>query len=144
MNVSSFGVPVAGFRLRVATCAIAAIAMLAVGCGGEPRGHVSGRVVRDDGTPVAAAVIMARAEKTGKSASAQTDVDGHYSLGVAQMGDGLPPGDYALIVMEERMGLDGGGNRTISARYRDYEQSGLSFSVADGEAKTFDVTVDGP
>jgi hypothetical protein len=133
-----------GLRSSKGGAALAAIALLMAGCGGEPRGYVSGRVVRKDGSPVVAAVIMARAEATGKSASAQTDVDGHYSLGVAQMGDGLPPGDYGFIVMEERMGLDGGGNRTISARYRDYAQSGLSFSVADGESKTFDITVDGP
>jgi hypothetical protein len=142
MNESSSGYANTGLSARVGACAVAAIVTLAAGCGGEPRGHVRGRVVRSDGTPVAAAVIMARAENTGKSASAETDADGRYALGVAQMGDGLPPGDYTLIVMEERMGLDGGGNRTIPARYRDYAQSGLTFTVADGETKTFDVKLE--
>jgi hypothetical protein len=123
-------------------CMAALLVLSASGCGGEPRGFVSGRVVRHDGTPLQGGVIMARAESIGKSASAQTDANGNYSLGVAQAADGVTPGEYAVVVMEKRMGLDGGGNSTIPARYGDFAQSGLSLSIADGETKMFDIKLE--
>ncbi len=113
-----------------------------VGCGGEPRGEVTGRITLQDGTPVAGALVIARSDETGKSANGQTDADGRFTLGVSKPGDGIPPGDYAVVVLEQRMSMDGGGKRTIDAKYGDYEKSGLTLSVADGETTVFDAKVD--
>ena len=114
------------------------------GCGGDGRAAVSGRVVRADGSPLAGARVIARSDATGKSANDATDADGQYELGGETPGDGVPPGDYAVIVIEDRGQTDGMRPATIAGKYADPAQSGLAFSVAPGEIKTFDITVDAP
>jgi hypothetical protein len=127
---------------RQSTGLAIAIAVL-VGCGGEDRATVTGQVLKHDGTPLIGALVVARSEATGKSANGQTDGDGRYSLGSAETGDGIPAGDYAVIVLGSRPTMDGGGAAaTVPARYGDYSKSELSFSVKAGESITFDVKLD--
>jgi hypothetical protein len=118
------------------------LAALLSGCGGDGRVEVSGRVVRADGSPLSGARVIARSEATGKSASDSTNAEGQYKLGGEIPGDGVLPGEYAVIVIEDRGQTDGMRPASIAAKYADPAQSGLAFSVAPGESKTFDITVD--
>lgn len=118
------------------------LALLAGGCGGD-LARVAGQISRADGTPVVGALVVARAESIGKSATGQTDGEGRYALGGAEPGGGVVPGDYAVIIIEERPSLDGGGGqRSFPARYGDYAKSGLTFSAAAGETKEFDIKLE--
>ena len=85
---------------------------------------------------------MARCEATGKSASGWTDKDGHYELGTMEPGDGVLPGEYFVMLMEDRGDMDNPRPATISPKYRNPQVSGLKFSVEPGESTVFDVTLD--
>src|SRR5262245_38782158 len=72
-----------------------------IGCSKSDVAKVTGTVSRNDGKPVVGARVIVRSKNTGKSASGQTDADGRYELGVANAGDGIPPGDYHAVVIED-------------------------------------------
>lgn len=121
--------------------AVMGLALLAAGCG-DDLARVTGQITRADGTPVVGALVVARAESIGKSATGQTDGEGRYALGGAEPGGGVVPGDYAVIIIEERQSLDGGGQRTFPARYGDYAKSGLTFSAAAGDSHEFNIQLE--
>jgi hypothetical protein len=127
--------------------AVAVLAASAAGCGATDRATVSGQVKESDGTPVAGALVVARCDETGASGSGETGSDGSYQLGGSQPGDGIAPGNYSVTVLSERKGLqDGGGGSAakVPAKYGSHATSGLSFSVAAGDAKQFDITLNAP
>ena len=127
---------------RFKAVGLAVLAALLCGCGGDGRAAVTGRVVRADGSPLAGARVVARSDTTGKSASDSTNAEGRFELGGETPGDGVLPGDYAVIVIEDRGQTDGMRPASIAGKYADPAQSGLAFSVAPGETKTFDITVE--
>ncbi len=129
-------------KQRYTAAGLAVLAALFCGCGGDGRAAVSGRVVRADGDPLSGARVVARSDATGKSASDTTDAEGRFELGGETPGDGVPPGDYAVIIIEDRGQTDGMRPASIAGRYADPAQSGLAFTVAPGESKTFDITVE--
>jgi hypothetical protein len=119
--------------------------MVTVGCGEKvSRGHVSGRLTLAGGNPVVGVTVVARSAATGKSASGTTDGEGKFELGVEKPGDGLPPGDYTVTVLEVNRDMDNPKPKSIHHKYSEHSTSGLSFSVADGEHKTFDAELEKP
>ncbi len=116
---------------------------LLAGCGGD-LAFVAGRASRPDGKPVVGANVIARSEVSGKSVSGVTDSDGHYSLALPESGAGVPPGEYKVAVVENRGMSDNMRPATISAKYSNPDQSGLSFTVVAGDDKVFDIVVDPP
>ena len=130
------------WRLSRPTClVIVALALTAAtGCGDE-RAQVTGRVVRSDGEPVMEARVIARSDN-GKSAVGVTKEDGQFELSSAEPGRGIEPGDYSVIIVEDRGRTDNMRPATISAMYADPSLSGLTLSVQAGESKEFDITVD--
>ncbi|HMO86235.1 MAG TPA: carboxypeptidase-like regulatory domain-containing protein [Lacipirellulaceae bacterium] len=131
-------------RLRWPQGLLAIAALAAAGCGGSGNASITGTVTRPDGTPAEGLRVIARSAETGKWGSGVTDHSGKFTLGNAEPGDGLPPGDYAVTIVEDTGGIDQMSRPTIAVRYGNPDQSGLSFSVAAGEKKVFDVTVDPP
>ena len=111
------------------------------GCGGSDHASVSGTVLRHDDSPVAGAYVIARSAETGAAARGMTDDAGHFELGTTEQGDGVPPGDYYVIIVEERQ-LDDTRPPTIPSKYSSSTGSGLQLSVAAGEQKEFDVKLD--
>jgi hypothetical protein len=103
---------------------------------------VAGTVLRQDGTPLVGARVIARSEETGKSANGQTDADGHFELGKEIAGEGIAPGNYYVIVLEERGDEINPRPATIAAKYSKPATSGLKFGVQAGEKKTFDMKLD--
>ena len=124
-----------------ASCSLALVILLMAGCQHSDKVGVSGRVVRHDGSPLKGATVIARSDDTGKWAKGTTDADGKYELGAAVAGDGIPPGDYRVIIMED-LG-DGGLNKpTVPAKYVNSTTSKLQLTVAKGKKTVFDIKLD--
>ena len=113
-----------------------------VGCGGPALAKVSGTVTRKDGTPLAKANLLARSNDTGKSASGETDEQGHYTLVSRDGSEGIPAGDYYLIVAEDLGSISNPRKPTIDGKYANGKSSGLTFSVQSGEKREFNITLD--
>jgi hypothetical protein len=113
-----------------------------VGCDGAALGTVSGTVTRKDGTPLAKADLVARSNDTGKSGTGQTDGQGHYTLMSRDGTEGLPPGDYYVIVAEDLGGISNPRKPTIDGKYANGKTSGLTFSVKPREKLEFNIALD--
>jgi hypothetical protein len=127
--------------------ALASLALLAAGlagCGGSDRLPVTGQLLRDDGSPLVAARVTARSDKTGKWATADTDAEGRFELATTAAGEGLPAGEYYVIVVEYRGGLDSPAPATIHPKYADPGSSGLSVKVAPGQTAELNARLDPP
>jgi len=135
--------PLAARKLNSALIGLvaASLASATFGCSGNVA-RVSGTVLRKDGSPVSGARVIARSEGTGKTANAETDSSGHYALGIEKMGDGVPPGDYYVIVLEDLGEEHTQRPPTIAAKYAKPSMSGLRFSVKAGEKSTFDMSLE--
>jgi hypothetical protein len=115
--------------------------LLAAGCGQSNRAGVYGKVTRQDGSPLVGARVTAKSDD-GRFARGVSDQEGRYQLGVAEYGDGLPPGDYHVTVHEDRGDGDDRTPRTIPEKYEDPAQSGLTLSVKPGDSTEFNITVE--
>jgi hypothetical protein len=113
-----------------------------VGCGGPALAKVSGTVTRKDGTPLAKADLVARSNETGKSGSGQTDAQGHYTFMSRDGAEGLPAGDYYVIVAEDLGSISNPRKPTIDGKYANGQTSGLTFSVKAREKLEFNIALD--
>ena len=118
--------------------------LLLIGCGNSDRASASGRLMRADGSPLVGARVIATSSETGTTAYGQTDSDGRFSLGVAAEGDGVPPGDYRVAIIERRGDSDIPPPATISKKYRDSTTSGLHLAVESGQKASLDAQLDAP
>ena len=130
-------------RRRLARYAAWPALVLPLGCGGSDRATATGTVKLKSGQPLVGARVIARAGASGKSAYGTTNQEGEFELGMAQVGDGLPPGDYTVTVVEDR-GFDSPTPRLIADKYSRTETSGLTLSVKPGESAEIDLTLDPP
>ena len=139
---------IAAVAKRSYLCALILVSCLAVaatiGCGGPSKSSVSGKVTRKDGSPLAGARIILRSEEMKKSAHGVTDEQGLYVLGTAEKGDGIYPGKYAVMVVEDLAtdDVDTAKPSTIAAKYKRADSSGLSLEVKAGEEQVFDLVLD--
>ncbi|HEY3394725.1 MAG TPA: hypothetical protein VGK58_18615, partial [Lacipirellulaceae bacterium] len=65
-------------------------------------------------------------------------------LGVGENGDGIPPGNYDVIIVENRGDPDNRRPPSIAAKYGDVRISGLQLSVEAGETENLRITLDPP
>jgi len=103
-----------------------------VGCGGSDRATVSGTLLHQDGTPLVGARVIA-----------QTNGKGYFELGGAKEGDGIPPGDYYVTIVEDFGDENNPRPASISNKYRNPNTSGLGLSVKAGEEAVLDAKLDG-
>jgi hypothetical protein len=122
---------------------LVALLLAMVGCGGADTGRVSGTVLKQDGSPLVAARVIARSADSGKSAYGTTDSEGRFELG-EENGEGIPAGDYDVVVLEDRGDPDSRRPPTIAAKYREPAKSGLRIRVAPGESQQLNLTLDPP
>ena len=115
------------------------LALLA--CGHTDRATVYGRVTRQDDSPLAGARVMAKSAD-GQFARGVTDADGRYELGVAEYGDGVPPGDYHVSIHEDRGDRRDRIPRTVPEKYENPEQSGLGVKVSAGETSELNIMIE--
>jgi hypothetical protein len=123
---------------------LAACLLATFGCGGGGRAEVSGRLRLKNGAPLIGASLIARNDATGKSCYGVTDSEGKYELQTSEPGDGVAPGTYSVSIVEARLDRDAISGPTIAAKYSNPSESGLTLSVAAGESKALDVTLDSP
>jgi hypothetical protein len=129
----------------MAYCCIAALGASNSGCSQSDRAEVSGQVSLQDGTPLVGARVMATPTGAGKTAYGSTDDTGKYVLSVGEIGEGLPSGEYQVVVLEVSNRREGQMNAPkIASKYADSDTSGLSFTVDGGQSKELDLTLDPP
>jgi hypothetical protein len=133
-----------GRRFRLVWPLLTAAAAGSLGCGSSHRVPVTGRVTRQDGTPVVGSRVTFRSTDTGAWGSGVTDRDGRYELGTEEKGEGIPPGDYAVAVAEDRGDWDHPKPPTIHAKYASPRTSGLNYRVDAGSDRTFDLELEAP
>ncbi len=114
------------------------------GCGSSERAYVTGNVTRPDGTPLPNAKLVATSADTGQSAAASTDQAGYFEFGTGEQGDGIPAGNYDVVVVEDLGDMDNRHAPTIAARYRDSATSGIKLSVTPGETTELNLKLDPP
>jgi hypothetical protein len=123
---------------------LTAVAAALSGCGEANRARVSGTLQRADGQPLVGARVIARSTDASVSASGYSDSQGQFELTTAEPGDGVPPGEYQLAVIEDRGDRDNRQPPTIAAKYRDQSTSGLRVSAATGEEVRTELRLDPP
>jgi hypothetical protein len=121
---------------------VALLLAAGVGCSSSDRAYVTGHITKADGAPCTTGRVMARSSRTGKWASGLTDAEGRYELGTAEVGDGIPPGDYYVTIREVFPDSDKPPRPTIPQKYADASASGLTVSLQPGETKVLDVKLD--
>ena len=129
---------------RYAAIAAAIFSCVFSGCGKSGNAKVAGKLLRHDGTPLVNAKVIARCQETGKSASASTNEEGYFAMGAGGQSDGVPPGDYAVVIVENRGDADHRSRPTIASKYRDPAKSGVSMIVKAGDNKDLNLTLDSP
>lgn len=112
------------------------------GCGSANTAKVSGTAKLADGTPLVKARVTARSESTGKWASGTTDQEGRFLLGTEVEGEGLPFGEYGLIVVEDRGDWDHPSPPKVSRKYESPATSGLQLKIDSGESQVLDLVLD--
>ena len=113
-----------------------------LGCSGD-KARVSGIVKLSDGSPLTSARVTA-SNSAGDWASGVTDATGQFKLGVEQSGDGLAPGSYQVIVVEDRGDWDNPKPPRIHAKYQSPSTSELELEVEAGESLTVEWTLEPP
>ena len=121
-----------------------AVAVGVIGCGETDRGRVTGTLQRADGQPLVGARVIARSADGAVSASGHTDSAGRFQLGMAEHGDGVPPGEYELTIVEDRGDRDHRKPPTIASKYRDPATSDLRVTVESGEEAVIEAKLDPP
>ena len=135
----------AGTLTMVLKCPLVfCLAFLVVAGCGSGKATVGGKVTHQDGSPLVGANIVLRDPATGKSAHGKTDQQGRFALGTMDKGDGIYPGNYLAIVVENRGDSDRPRPCTIDAKYQSPETSGLSLEVRSRGKQTYDLVLDPP
>ena len=81
---------------RVLGCVLAIMFVALVGCG--PNLQPAGGKVLVDGVPVKDGTVMFYPAKGGRAATATIVEDGSFTLSFERPGDGLPVGDYKVVI----------------------------------------------
>ena len=132
-------------KMRIGWLAVVVVVtcLPAAGCG-ESHATVHGTLKRADGTPLKGARVICRSPETGVTASGRTDANGHYELGVLQPGDGVPAGEYYVVIAENLGAIDNPRPRTINGKYQSASHSGLKLELNPGETREYSLTLEAP
>lgn len=127
-----------------ATLAIFLVALC--GCSRSGQVPVAGRVVFDDGEPVRTGRIEFRGREQRVRATGSLDNEGFFRLQSDDGADGLPPGEYdvvvvQLVIVEKRSLAEHGHGRQLPRRYADYYTSGLTASIPPQGATDLELVV---
>jgi hypothetical protein len=86
-------------KFRTATCLFVAMFLACMGCGGTKLQPAGGKV-SVDGAPVKDGTIMFYPIAGGRPANGVI-IDGSFSLSFEKPGDGLPPGEYKVVIVAD-------------------------------------------
>jgi hypothetical protein len=108
---------------------------------------LAGRVTISNGAPLSGARLIFHANGTSSNEmnylSAATDKDGYYSAGSVANGEGIPPGEYAVSVIESVGNQDHPLPSKINIKYSQAKKSGLQVTVPT-EGHKYDIVLDPP
>lgn len=128
--------------VNLSICVFLLAALVVSGCG-QPK--VGGKVVfSDDKTPLSQGVVMFYGDNAVYRGNIKQD--GTYTIGTQKANDGLPPGDYTVVLRETAKQTSSGndGLPTFEAvtdpKYENVETTDLKISVKGSQ--TFDIEVD--
>lgn len=114
------------------------------GCGSSDHGRVTGTLLRYDGAPLIGARVIAKSNDTGKSVTGVTDEEGRFELSAGDTRIGIEPGNYYVIIAEDRGPLDSRRPPSIAAKYTQPSQSKIVLDVKAGESTDLNLTLDPP
>lgn len=117
--------------------ALALVALAAGGCG-PPRHPVSGRVVFEDGSPLAEGSVVGETTIDGKTVMARGTVgpDGAFAWGTDKPGDGARPGKYRVIVLPRTLGdaeIAQGALPAVDPKFGNPDTSGIEVEIKEGK-----------
>lgn len=104
-----------------------------------PRHPVHGKVVLDDGKPLASGRVIFVSTKQPIVVEGVIGSDGAFSLSGGDRGEGAPEGEYRVRIEPESSSLPTKGRSTAKstlpfpAKYNDEDTSGLTATVKPGE-----------
>jgi hypothetical protein len=112
------------------------------GCGGEPaKVPAEGKVVWADGSPakeLAGGVVQFEPPKNGVGARGVIGPDGSFKIGTNKEADGVVPGEYRVLVAENRPVVkereDGPelAPPKMDPKFGDWQTSGLTATITSG------------
>jgi len=113
-----------------------AVMLALAGCSGPRLVPVSGSVVWEDGTP---AVELADGSVTFESVGSERriscvgtiDKSGQFTMMTNAPGDGVPPGEYRVVVTEPVADVDVAPKPILDPRFLKFETSGLTVTITN-------------
>lgn len=112
--------------------ALMTVALLAlVGCNKPNRHPVQGKVVLEDGTPLAKGLVVFESPDGDHMARGTIQGDGTFVLGTGKPGDGVKPGRYRVLVSALDMADVPDEEKVLpfDVKYTRHETSGLVVEV---------------
>lgn len=137
---------------RFCRCLFVLISLVCtIGCGGDPKYPVHGKVTLADGKPLVGAVVEFGAKEGIHSAAGMVEADGTYTLATGEDA-GAPPGAYRVrVILPDE---DESGNADdddpnyrrrkrppVPRRFQGLDTSGLEFTVSDSGENNFDIVI---
>lgn len=122
-------------RAAISLAAAAWLVTLA-GCTGSSNVPAQGRVLFSDQSPVRSGKVELRSADASIRAIGSIDADGGFSLKTDDGREGVPPGEYEVVVVqfivtEDMSASMHGHGGTVPRRYADYYSSGLKASIPE-------------
>ena len=99
---------------RATICLLAALLVATVGCGTKL--HKAGGKILVDGKPVSEGTFMFYPVNKGRPATARIMDDGSFTLSFETPGDGLPAGEYKVVIVADGARLVSISHATTGAR----------------------------
>lgn len=121
--------------------------LLITGCGGPTTYPVAGKVVFSDGEPVQNGKIEFRSVDGPARGMGDLSKKGSFRLRTLEGDEGLPAGDYDVVVLQIIMTEDlslaaHDHGRPVPPRYADYFTSGLRATVEEGTSEDITITIE--
>jgi hypothetical protein len=123
--------------------ALALAGLLVVGCSSSGNYPVSGKVVDQQGQPIAGLAgseIYFSQPSTNTSSVGEIAADGSFTMYTQRPGDGVPPGDYQVYIPRRRIDPEREAPQSIEAKFEKPESSGLQVTV-EKKKNTFEFKV---
>jgi hypothetical protein len=117
------------FARRTALFLLCAVAALS-GCYSGGKYPVSGRVVDTAGQPIDG-LEGSEIQFSNDAGSSVGEIkkDGSFSLFTETAGDGVPPGDYQVLIARRYLDPERAAPQVIQSKYERFEASGLTAKV---------------
>jgi hypothetical protein len=129
---------------RLAVILLAAVTLATVGCSRGNLIPIDGKVIRNDGTPLADARLVLRSKQSGKTIYGYTNDSGEIRLEVPEEEPRGAVREYDAMIVEHTGDPDKRPPATIASKYQDAAKSGLKVTVQPSGKNQFEFKLDAP